>query len=951
MRRTQSTNCSFSWPTASFQMRVYGNSVCHLLCLSCVLHLLFRVELVLGNSDFPNAVRAAEAEEDKHSFNCASTRRIKRHDHARFPSSRPTGSKFGKALRFFGSEVVRFTGAVKIPSHQFTLDFWMRPEGGQKSPVTVIGLFDDCSSDSKDGGWEIGLEEASAERSLRVFFRLRTQRSHLDTKLVSPRSVEPNVWLHVAATYSGKSMKLYVNQAKVAVSSEQKGHIFAEGFHVCEHLEAGGNRSSGAFFRGTIDEVRLWSIAKSHKEISGNVFAPISDDEPFLEMYESFSGKEELNRNPKTTWVATRNQPEITKSTIPGDAHDLSIVKPPCGTTVCDNPEIIRSYVKNTHLRGKKVVKYRIVNILDDDGTNPMVTKKQIEIQHASLNEAFAPYNITFEREELKVRNTSLRRRTVTYNCEAGKIGDGHCNDEYCKHNITGNDGGDCDNPRTMCDPEKRGNGKCDPECNKFYNSWDFGDCCNASITDVYQTCFDPTSPNRAYMSDREYKSILKLDNRQFLNVYLAQWSNDNLEGVATFPWEKSVYSIYGGTILSRTNFGRKLHSNALVHEFGHVLGLWHVHHGVTEMDCTDDCAETFPSLELGDLCSDTNPTPANNLCSDPPVRRGRMTCGVKKFTNTPFRNYMSYANDSCTESFTEQQAARMHCYVDLVYQSWQHTKTPPSFIPLPPRVTSKTQNNVRLAWIPPLGTGGADARNGCHECREDRVFKQYAVTAESPIPAKPNGYWAPHQAVGAPDAQPCNVTPRGWSAFTPYSMGHCPECHCENCYIEFGFAEAVVPTSLSIWVVWNSKNGITDIQLIFEDGSELSLGNATAQCDAPLTMALRVNKKVSKVRIHVKEPTCIDAIQLTSSVNHPNCTTCQPMEYKVIREPPFPSGQAKKVKKTRFEERYDSSLYLCMYHLSLGWVPCESFSVAATWTKRTNRITQRLEQNIQTTV
>lgn len=883
--------------------RDYG--VLHLLLLAFILQLLLRVEMVFGNSEILNVKKAAEAIEERHRSNCASTRRVKRHDHARFPQSPPTGSQFGKAMRFFGGEVVRFTGAVKIPSHQLTIDFWIRPEGGQASPVTVIGLFDDCSPDSKDGGWEIGLQERNAEESLRVFFRLRTQRSHHDTKLFSTRRVEPNVWLHVVATFSGKEMKLYINQAEVGVSSEQKGHIFADGFDSCEHLEAGGNRSSGVFYRGLIDEVRLWSIAKSHQEISANVFAPITGVKPdeHLEMYESFAGSEELNRNPKTTWVVVtaNKRPEITESTIPGDPHDLSILKPPCGTTVCDNPEIIRSYVKNKHLRGKRVVRYRVVNIWDDDGTNPMVTKNEIKLQHAELNDAFKRYNITFELHEKNIWSTSLRRRTVTYMCEAGKIGNGFCDREHCMYDITGNDGGDCDKYKTTCDPKKLGNGQCDPECNKFYSKWDGGDCCNESITDIYQTCFDPLSPIRAYMGDREYKTLVNLDNRDFLNVYLAQWSNDNLQGVATFPWEKSVQSIYGGTILSLKNFGRKQHLNALVHEFGHMLGLWHVHHGVTEMDCTDDCAENFPSLELGDLCSDTNPTPANSLCSDPVASKNGKICGVKKFTNTPFKNYMSYANDSCTDKFTEQQVARMHCYIDLIHQSWQGTKTPPSFIPLPPRVTSKSEKSVKLAWIPPLGTGGGNALNGCHECREDRVFQQYAITAESPNPGKPNGYWAPHQAIGAPDADPCNMTPIGWSPDTIYSMDHC-----SGCYIEFGFKEAVIPTRLSLWVVYASKDGISDIQLIFTDGSEQSLGSATAQCDAPLTITLRVKKKVAKVRVHVKNSIVIDAIQLTSSVNHPNCDKCEPMEYLVTRTPPFPTGKTERVQTTQFEDRYE---------------------------------------------
>ena len=125
----------------------------HPLLLVALLSLLLRIEVTSGNAEFENAVRAAELEEDQHISSGTSTRRVKRYDHGRFPFSPPTGSKFGKALQFLGSDVVRFAGPYKIPSHQFTLEFWMKPEGGQRSPVTVIGLFDDCSSESKDGGW------------------------------------------------------------------------------------------------------------------------------------------------------------------------------------------------------------------------------------------------------------------------------------------------------------------------------------------------------------------------------------------------------------------------------------------------------------------------------------------------------------------------------------------------------------------------------------------------------------------------------------------------------------------------------------------------------------------------------------------------------------------------------------------------------------------------------
>lgn len=143
-----------------------------------------------------------------------------------------------------------------------------------------------------------------------------------------------------------------------------------------------------------------------------------------------------------------------------------------------------------------------------------------------------------------------------------------------------------------------------------------------------------------------------------------------------------------------------------MIHEIGHVLGLWHIHYGsASEMACSDDCFETFPSLELGDLCSDTKPTIQHTSCSDPVVTKEN-SCGFSIYTNTSYTNYMSYADDSCTNHFTPQQVARMHCYIDLDFQSWQ-AEPKPSFISLPPWIIQAENNIVKLSWLPPLGAGG----------------------------------------------------------------------------------------------------------------------------------------------------------------------------------------------------------------------------------------------------
>lgn len=100
--------------------------------------------------------------------------------------------------------------------------------------------------------------------------------------------------------------------------------------------------------------------------------------------------------------------------------------------------------------------------------------------------------------------------------------------------------------------------------------------------------------------------------------------------------------SITGGVVLNPAYYGMPGHTNIMVHEVGHVLGLYHVFKGVSEREsCDDPCRETVPSMDTGDLCADTAPTPKSKLCQDPEPTND--TCGFTHFLGAPFSNYMSY--------------------------------------------------------------------------------------------------------------------------------------------------------------------------------------------------------------------------------------------------------------------------------------------------------------------
>jgi hypothetical protein len=80
-----------------------------------------------------------------------------------------------------------------------------------------------------------------------------------------------SVWTHLATTFDGSNLRLYVNGALVGTRSAS-GTILT----TTNPLRIGGSSALGRWFRGRIDEVRVYNRALSASEIQSDRTTPLS---------------------------------------------------------------------------------------------------------------------------------------------------------------------------------------------------------------------------------------------------------------------------------------------------------------------------------------------------------------------------------------------------------------------------------------------------------------------------------------------------------------------------------------------------------------------------------------------------------------------------------------------------------------------------------------------------
>jgi len=180
----------------------------------------------------------------------------------------------GHALDIDGGEYAEMPYSYEMNPDEFTVSFWVKAEDGQGTPRSPV------TSRSSTTGF---MFYASGEDRWEFWTR---KGDSVSNKLTGP-AVVLDEWVHIAGTYDGTEMCLYVN-GEIAGRLDSVSYVPNTQYP----LRIGAGYTEGAadyFFNGKIDEVKIWNIAKTAEGIRSDINIALTGTEPNLVSYWQFS--------------------------------------------------------------------------------------------------------------------------------------------------------------------------------------------------------------------------------------------------------------------------------------------------------------------------------------------------------------------------------------------------------------------------------------------------------------------------------------------------------------------------------------------------------------------------------------------------------------------------------------------------------------------------------------
>jgi hypothetical protein len=179
-----------------------------------------------------------------------------------------TSGRYGNALTFNGTSarlIVPATADLNLTT-AMTLMAWVYPTASQTNWRTILHKETDryyLMASSNQNTPAIGGTFTAGNRNT-----------------YAPSALPVNTWSHLAATFDGGTVRLFVNGIQVASQAQSTPLTTSTG-----PLSIGGTTAYGEYFQGRIDEVRVYSRALSASELQADMNTPLGGSTPSSTTY------------------------------------------------------------------------------------------------------------------------------------------------------------------------------------------------------------------------------------------------------------------------------------------------------------------------------------------------------------------------------------------------------------------------------------------------------------------------------------------------------------------------------------------------------------------------------------------------------------------------------------------------------------------------------------------
>ncbi len=181
-----------------------------------------------------------------------------------------------KSLLFGSESYIKVDNELALGLTTFTLEAWIKPTGPgittnsgsggvAGTPIVTKGRGEADFPSSVNGNYFLAI---NSNKKLVADFEEAAGRNH---PVTSNAVIADNDWTHVAVSYEPISSvwKMYIN-GKLDITKDLGSNIMPANVSVSAFAIATSINSKGVtegFFKGNIDEIRVWKVARTDEEI------------------------------------------------------------------------------------------------------------------------------------------------------------------------------------------------------------------------------------------------------------------------------------------------------------------------------------------------------------------------------------------------------------------------------------------------------------------------------------------------------------------------------------------------------------------------------------------------------------------------------------------------------------------------------------------------------------